>query len=407
MVRKRRRRSASRRNSRASNMRINDYFDYSLLFITLFLVCFGLIMIYSTSSYIAQRDFNDATIFFRGQAIAAILGIFAMLFISRVDYRILRKKFKKFNINLAFLLYGVCVILQVYVLFFGMESHGKRRWINLGFTTFQPSELSKVAMIIFMSYLIQKAPRTLDTMWGFMLCFAISLPIIIPIALANLSTAIIVSAIVVVICFVASRKTWYYYLFAVAFGLAVAAYIFLGSQSYRAERIAVWQNVETEPKGYQILQGLYAIASGGLFGTQLGESKQKLGYIPEAHNDMIFTVICEELGLFGAVSVMLLFALLLYRIFIIGLNANDLFGSLICVGVFAHIAVQVILNIAVVTNAVPSTGVPLPFISYGGTSVSILLAEIGIVLSVSNQMYTSKKSNDSGRRMREQETSEE
>ena len=161
-------------------------------------------------------------------------------------------------------------------------------------------------------------------------------------------------------------------------------------KQHRAERIAVWQNVETEPKGYQILQGLYAIASGGLFGTQLGGSKQKLGFIPEAHNDMIFTVICEELGLFGAVSLMLLFVLLLYRIFIIGLNAGDLFGSLICVGVFVHIAVQVVLNIAVVTNAVPSTGVPLPFISYGGTSVSILMAEIGIVLSVSNQMHTSK-----------------
>ena len=379
-----------RRNSNIKNNRINEYFDYSLLFITLFLVCFGLVMIYSTSSYVAQRDFNDSAKFLKSQAIAAILGILAMIFISRIDYRILRRKFKKFNINIAMLLYLICIILQVVVLFFGIESHGKRRWINLGFISFQPSELSKVAIIIFMAYLIQKAPRTLDTIGGFLICFAIGSVIIVPIAVANLSTAIIVSAIVVGICFVASRRTWYYYVFIIFAGIGVAAYIFLGSQSYRAERIAVWQNVESEPKGYQILQGLYAIASGGLFGTQLGESKQKLGFIPEAHNDMIFTVICEELGLFGAVSLMLLFVLLLYRIFIIGLNAQDLFGSLICVGVFVHIAVQVVLNIAVVTNAVPSTGVPLPFISYGGTSVSILMAEIGIVLSVSNQMRTTR-----------------
>lgn len=385
MVRRRGRRVAKKRKF------TNEYYDYSLLFITFFLVCFGLVMIYSTSSYIAQRDYNDATKFVKSQAIAAILGLFAMIGVSKIDYRIFRKKLKGFNINLAMLLFFVCVFLQFFVLVFGVESHGKKRWINLGFTTFQPSELSKVAMIIFIAYIIQKAPRTLDTMGGFILCFLISMLLIVPIAVANLSTAIIVAAIVVGICFVASRKTWYYYLFAIIAFVGVGAYIFLGSQSYRAERIDIWKNIETNPKGYQILQGLYAIASGGLFGTQLGESKQKLGFIPEAHNDMIFTVICEELGLFGAVSLILLFVLLLYRIFVIGLNADDLFGSLICVGVFIHIAVQVILNIAVVTNAVPSTGVPLPFISYGGTSVSILMAEIGIVLSVSNQMYASKK----------------
>lgn len=386
MVRRRSRISTSRKKG------MNTYYDYTLLFITFFMVCFGLVMIYSTSSYIAQRDFNDSTKFVKGQGIAIILGLFAMIAVSKIDYRIFRKKLRNFNVNVAMLLFFLCVFLQFFVLVFGVESHGKKRWINLGFTTFQPSELSKVAIIIFMAYLIQKAPRTLDTLGGFLIIFAISMILIIPIAVANLSTAIIVAAIVVGMCFVASKKTWYYYLFLAFAVVGVAAYIFLGSQSYRAERIDIWKNIETNPKGYQILQGLYAIASGGLFGTQLGDSKQKLGFIPEAHNDMIFTIICEELGLFGAVSVILLFVLLLYRIFIIGLNAQDLFGSLICVGVFVHIAVQVILNIAVVTNAVPSTGVPLPFISYGGTSVSILMAEIGIVLSVSNQMSNKSKS---------------
>lgn len=385
MVRRRSKNSTSRKKG------MNTYYDYTLLFITFFMVCFGLVMIYSTSSYIAQRDFNDSTKFVKSQGIAIILGLFAMIAVSKIDYRIFRKKLRSFNVNLGMLLFFLCVFLQFFVLFFGVESHGKKRWINLGFTTFQPSELSKVAIIIFIAYLIQKAPRTLDTLGGFLIIFSISMILIIPIAVANLSTAIIVAAIVVGMCFVASKKTWYYYLFLAFAVVGVAAYIFLGSQSYRAERIDIWKNIETNPKGYQILQGLYAIASGGLFGTQLGESKQKLGFIPEAHNDMIFTIICEELGLFGAVSVILLFVLLLYRIFIIGLNAQDLFGSLICVGVFVHIAVQVILNIAVVTNAVPSTGVPLPFISYGGTSVSILMAEIGIVLSVSNQMSSKSK----------------
>ena len=152
------------------------------------------------------------------------------------------------------------------------------------------------------------------------------------------------------------------------------------------QRIDIWRNVETHEKGYQIRQGLYAIASGGLTGSGLGESMQKLGYIPEAQNDMIFTVICEELGILGAIVTLLLFVLMLYRIYIIAVNAPDLFGSMICVGAMIHIAVQVLINVAVVTNSIPSTGIALPFISYGGTSLVIIMAEVGMVLSVSNQI---------------------
>ncbi len=155
---------------------------------------------------------------------------------------------------------------------------------------------------------------------------------------------------------------------------------------YRLERIKIWQDIENHPKGYQILQGLYAIASGGLFGKGLGQGVQKLGYIPEAHNDMIFSTICEELGLVGAFAVLFLFILLLWRIFIIAINAPDLFGSLIATGVMAHIAVQVLINVAVVTNTIPSTGIPLPFISYGGSSLLVLMMEMGIVLSVSDRI---------------------
>ena len=158
------------------------------------------------------------------------------------------------------------------------------------------------------------------------------------------------------------------------------------AEGFRGDRIDAWLNVETHPKGYQTLQGLYAISSGGILGKGLGNSVQKLGFIPESHNDMIFSVICEELGLIGAVAIILLFLLLLWRLFVIAVNAPDLYGSLIAVGVMAHIAVQVIINVAVVTNTMPSTGIPLPFISYGGSSLVTLLIEMGIALGVSNQI---------------------
>ena len=181
------------------------------------------------------------------------------------------------------------------------------------------------------------------------------------------------------------RKKWYYILSFALAGVVLGLVLVFGD-GFRMERIQIWQNVETHAKGYQILQGLYAIASGGLFGTGLGQSMQKLGFIPESYNDMIFSIVCEELGLFGAVVVIVMFLLIIWRIFTIAISAPDLFGALLCVGVLVHVSVQVIINIAVVTNFIPSTGIPLPFISYGGTSVSILLAEMGIVLSVSNQI---------------------
>ena len=162
--------------------------------------------------------------------------------------------------------------------------------------------------------------------------------------------------------------------------------IFLGMESYRLERIAIWRNPESYEKGFQTIQGLYAIGSGGLFGKGLGESIQKMGFVPEAQTDMIFSIICEELGLFGAVSVILIFLFMIYRFMLIANNAPDLLGALIVVGVMAHIAIQVVLNIAVVTNTIPNTGITLPFISYGGTSVLFLMMEMGMVLGVSNQI---------------------
>lgn len=347
-------------------------------------------MIYSTSSYTAQVKFSDESYFLKKQLVAVIAGVIAMVAVSKIDYHILIKKITGIPVKLVTIGYFLAIGLQVYVLFFGLKFNGARRWINLGpLGTFQPSEVSKVVAIVFVAYIVNLLPRSLNRMGGFIRVMVFMVPIIGLIAAENLSTALVVSAISIGICFVASKKKWYYFVFGIFFVGAVAAYIFLGD-AFRSIRIQVWLDVENHTQGFQILQGLYAIASGGLFGTGLGNSMQKLGFIPESHNDMIFAIICEELGLFGAIAVILLFVLLIWRLFIISINAPDLYGGLICTGILIHIAVQVIINVAVVSNSIPSTGIPLPFISYGGTSIAILLAEMGLALSVSNQIRTER-----------------
>ncbi len=365
--------------------KFHSYYDYSLLFLTLFLVCFGLVMIYSTSSYNAGRDFGNPAFYFEKQAAFACLGTVVMLVVSKIDYRFYIRKFPVIKIKPITLLYIFCIILQIYVLIFGKEINGAKRWIDLGpLGRFQPSELSKIAVILYTAYIVNLAPRKLDKFRGFLRVIVFIAPLIVLVLIPNFSTALVMSGIMIAICFVASRKKIYFIISGIV-GVGIGA-AFVFGVSYRSTRIDVWRNVETHEKGYQILQGLYAIASGGIFGKGLGESMQKLGFIPESHNDMIFSVICEELGLFGAVAVIMLFVLLVWRLFVIAINAPDLYGGLIATGVLAHIAVQVLLNIAVVTNTIPSTGIPLPFISYGGSSLLVLLFEMGIVLSVSNQI---------------------
>lgn len=365
--------------------KFNSYYDYSLLFLTLFLVCFGLVMIYSTSSYNASRKYGDPAYYLGKQGVFAILGVFVMLVVSKIDYRFYIKKLPILRIRPVTILYFTCMVLQVLVMIVGKEVNGSKRWIDLGpLGTFQPSELSKVAVILFTAYIVNLSPKKLDKFTGFLKTTIYLGPLIALVLIENFSTALVMGCIFVAICFVASRKKLYFIVSGAIFGAIGAISVF--GVDYRSERLDVWKNVETHPKGYQILQGLYAIASGRIFGKGLGESMQKLGFIPESHNDMIFSVICEELGLFGAISVILLFVLLIWRLFVIAINAPDLFGGLIATGVLTHIAIQVFLNIAVVTNTIPSTGIPLPFISYGGSSLLVLLVEMGIVLSVSNQI---------------------
>ncbi len=379
----RREKPGGSRSGRAKRERYYRQYDYMLLFMTIAIALFGILMIYSASSYTASTSrFGNPYRFVSQQMKGLIIGVAGMLFVSNFDYRELYLG----KINWVYLFYGLCLAMQVAVLIpgIGIEHNGARRWLKLG-VEFQPSEFTKIGVILFVAYAVYRSRRTLDQFGGFLKLMVYIAPAIILIAAENLSTAIIVTVIAVGMCFVASKKKQYFILCGIAaFGLA-AAYAMIGG-GFRAGRITSWLDIENSPGGFQILQGLYAIASGGITGSGLGESMQKLGYIPEAYNDMIFAVICEELGIVGAVMVMAAFLVLLWRIVMISCNAPDIFGSMLCAGSMIHIAIQVLFNIAVVTNTIPSTGVPLPLISYGGTACAIMMLELGLVLGVSRQI---------------------
>jgi cell division protein FtsW len=301
-----------------------------------------------------------------------------MVFFAKVDYRVWRK-FGTFAYLFSFLL---CVLVMFPIPGLVRSSHGQARWLNLGPFSFQPSELAKLAVIFFLAMLIEKISRSLEKFRNVVKVGLIILPLFAVVAKGNLSTAVIILGIAVCMLFVASPKILGF--FAIGGVGAIGVGCFIMFAGYRAVRVNAWLHPETAgDAGYQTMQALYAIGSGKLFGKGLGQSLQKMGNVPEAQNDMIFSIICEELGLFGAVCVILLFMLLLWRMMVIANNAKDMYGALLVTGIMSHIAIQVILNIAVVTNVIPNTGVTLPFISYGGTSLVFLMAEMGLVLSVS------------------------
>lgn len=367
------------------------FFDYSLLFIVLFLLGFGLVMIYSVSSYEAFQDYHDAAHYLKRQLAASIIGLVAMTIMANIPYH--------FWERFAVLGYLVSVGLICLIPFFGIESHGAKRWIpipGIGFNL-QPAEVAKLCMILFLASMVCKMGKSVRTMKGFIFMVVIPMPIVIMVwkITDNLSSAIIILGISLLMVFVASPDYKKFVIMGLVGVAAVSLFVFAlvsggGSEDmgFRSERILAWLDPEghAQTKGFQTLQALYAIGSGGIWGKGLGQSKQKLGFLPEAQNDMIFSIICEELGLFGAVAIILMFLMLLWRMMIIANNAPDLFGALLVVGVIGHIAIQVILNIAVVTNTIPNTGISLPFISYGGSSVLFLMIEIGLVLSVAKRI---------------------
>ena len=356
------------------------YFDYALAAIVICIVIFGMVMVYSTSSYKAELLYGDSAYFLKRQMVFALVALIFMYIISRIDYMVFARFAK------AFLLISMVLLVLVYII--GKASHGSSRWIYIGSFGFQPSELTKVALIIYMADAATRHTKSLNSFKGLMKLMLLPIIAVVLIAIENLSTAIICFVIVGVIAFVASPR-YSHFIILMIIGIA-GAVIFILTAGYRAERIRVWLHPEDYDTGYQTIQSLYAIGSGGLFGRGLGNSIQKLGFIPESHNDMIFSVICEELGLVGALCVIVMFVALIYRITVIGMNTPERFGGLITVGVMAHVASQVIINIGVVTNTIPPTGVTLPFISYGGSSIVFILLEMGLVLSVARQIKTGR-----------------
>lgn len=375
------------------NDKRKPYVDYTLIYILLLLLGFGLIMVYSTSSYtasITQATGNDPYYFLRKQANATIIGLILMVIVSFIPHRV----YTRFA-NLA--MYVSIVLIFLILTPLGYEANGAKRWIRIGGISLQPAEVAKVAVILYMTVTIVKNKDMFDDIKS--IIKNTILPIIscllVFLLTRNLSSAIIIAAICIIMMYVVDKNTKRYLIGAVALGcIAVIAIIVALSipdspdVGFRMSRIKAWRNPEaySDTIGYQTLQSLYAIGSGGFFGKGLGQSSQKLGFIPEAQNDMIFSIICEELGLFGGVCVIAMFIVLLYRMWIIANSAPDMYGMLLVTGVMAHIAVQVVLNIAVVTNVIPNTGISLPFISYGGSSVMFLLAEMGMVIGVARSI---------------------
>lgn len=367
----------------------SDYYDYNLLAVVILLTCFGLVMLYSTSAYMAELEFEGNDMYyFAKQAIISGICIVIAICISFVDYHILYR--------LSGLILVAAIVLMALVQSpLGVTVYGARRWLNLGIQ-FQPSEVAKIAAIVYVPVMIVKMGKKYR---GVAPCIP---PLVIGAILFfcayeftdNLSTAIIIFGIVCIIVFVAHPRTLPFLLLILGGVVIIGVGIYFLSNmtetsgSFRLRRILVWLDPEkySDDGGYQILQALYALGSGGFFGKGLGNSTQKLGPLPEAQNDMIFSIICEELGIFGAAIVLLLFGYLIYRLFFIAQNAPDLFGSLMVVGIMGHISLQVIFNICVVINLIPTTGITLPFVSYGGTSILFLMLEMALALSVSRQI---------------------
>ena len=343
-----------------------------MLVLVVLLAVFGLIVLGSASEYNGRVRFGDSAYYFKKQLFATALGMGAMYAVSSIDYH--------FFLKLAPAAYLLSMVLSTAVLLFGQEINGSKRWLNLGPLSFQPSEFAKVAVILFLAWQIERSRKRTEGFWFMCRTMLTLLPIVGLVGANNLSTAIIILGIGVILIFVSNPR----YMQFIGLGSAGVGFvaIFLAAESYRLERLAIWRNPEKYEKGFQTIQGLYAIGSGGIFGRGFGSSLQKLGFVPEAQNDMIFSIICEELGVAGAAFLILIFALLLWRLGVTAMHAKDLAGALICGGIMGHLAIQVILNIAVVTNTIPNTGITLPFISYGGTSVVFLLGEMGLALNV-------------------------
>ena len=389
------------RNQYGNKRTKRAYFDFTLLAVVVLLVCFGFVMIYSASAYQSNIKFGNSMYFLNKQGMAAVMGFVLLAILTFIPPKVYRMIPSWVYIAAAFALMSLLLVPGIHI-----TSHGATRWIKIGpLPQFEPVEVVKLLIIIFYARTITKKQKDMDTWLGIFMPLipVVALCIFIYFVSRNLSSALIVFIIpVLMITIVAKDRKKIFLIWA---ALIVAAGLILGIiylvdrfsdgsfSSFRIGRILAWWHPEKygSDEGFQVLQALYAIGSGGLFGKGLGESVVKIGDISEAQNDMIFSIVCEEMGIFGAFCLILLFAILIHRLFVIAGNTRDLFNAMLVIGILCHIAVQVILNIAVVTNTMPNTGVSLPFISAGGTSVLLFLAEIGIALAVGRTIQIDRR----------------
>ena len=371
----------SAKENRRPDFRVGEQVDFPFLCLLLLLLTLGLTMLWSASFPQSEYDtgYLDSGRYLRRQALCAIIGLAAMWFFSRIPAAVWYR--------LAWPLYGISILLLLSVLVIGQEVNGAKRWISIAGIQFQPSEVAKFAQILLFARLTRHfGPEAKTFRFGVLGFGAALLGILVPLALEkHLSAIMLMGMVAVVMMFVAgTRLKW---LMAGAGAAVLFVLIYIRFMGYAGDRVTAWLHPELDPgdTGYQILQSLYAIGSGGLFGLGWGKSRQKYLYLPFQYNDYIFAICCEELGLMGAAGIMALFALLILRGYWIALRARDRFSTVLCAGLITLIAVQTILNLGVVTNLLPSTGIALPFFSYGGTALAVNLGEMGIVLSISRR----------------------
>ena len=368
---------------------LNNSVDFTLVITVLLLLSLGLVMVLSASSPTALQKYDKSYYFFVRQLIFAVLGLFGMYFISKIDYRIYQKFYKH-----AWIL---SIILLISVFAFGSDSHGAKRWIYITKSlSFQPSEIVKFLIIIFYGGILVKDRDDLGKFWKGLVKHSLLLVPIIALLLLepHVSTSMVIIITCCIMMIMAGCKFWQFLvsgIVAVGGIGSIATVLYMASAKFQEkfQYIVTRFITFTDPwkdatgDGWQIIQSLYAIGSGGLFGAGLGESKQKYLYLSEPHNDFIFSIIAEELGFVGCILVFVLFAVFIWRGVLIAMKAPDMFGSLVAVGITSLVGVQAIINVAVVTSSMPVTGMQLPFFSYGGTALFILLCEVGVLLSIS------------------------
>lgn len=367
--------------------------DFGMLITIIILLCAGIVMVASASSYYALSNYENSNYFLVRQLVFGIVGFIVMLIISKIDY----KNYKRWG----YIFYILCLVLLILVLTpLGQTRNGAKRWLGFGALVFQPSEIMKIGLVIGMSTYLSLNYKKLNSLKGYLVpILMLVLVVIVMFLQKHLSGTIVMVIAAISIIFASGIKIKLrYILFGGILVVGMLAVFILmpsgdteSSGSFRMDRIVSFLNPEEDIRGgnWQAAQSLYAIGSGGIFGRGLGQSRQKYLWLPEAQNDFIFSVLGEELGLVGTLTILALFSFFIYRGYKIAINAKDMYGSLLATGITSAFALQILVNIAVVTCTVPVTGMPLPFFSYGGTALFINLCAMGIVLNISRY---SKKS---------------